>query len=217
MSTEASGARPDAAGTAPPAGTTRLARTAPPAGAHAPAGAGPLDGIALDHRLRMVPADPAEFTRRLETAAAELAEERRDGQADFARTRAVGVGLLVLGRLDHARAVLTDASALADTTARRIAVTINLADAHRYADTDEGRAAAEPLYLRALELARRHVPERVDFALQHLAKHRIDTGRFAEARRLLDEALALRVAAGDAELVASTRQALAHLSAREAG
>lgn len=53
-------------------------------------------------------------------------------------------------------------------------------------------------------------------ALHHLGKALIDVGELDEATRVLHRALALREAAGDADLVASTRLALALLGRRRA-
>jgi hypothetical protein len=48
----------------------------------------------------------------------------------------------------------------------------------------------------------------VDFALQHYGKHLIDAGRVEEAVVCLREALRLRQAKGDKELIESTIKAL---------
>lgn len=54
-----------------------------------------------------------------------------------------------------------------------------------------------------------------DFALQHKGKCLAECGRLRDAERCLREALALRLAKGDAELVASTERAIAALGRPE--
>ncbi|UTH74523.1 hypothetical protein [Chromobacterium sp. IIBBL 290-4] len=56
----------------------------------------------------------------------------------------------------------------------------------------------------------------LDFVLQHLGKACLGAGRLDAAERALNEALALREAAGNAELIESSRQALAALARRRA-
>ncbi|MFI6477807.1 phosphotransferase [Nonomuraea sp. NPDC050663] len=127
----------------------------------------------------------------------------------FADLRAAGIGHLALGSHDQALDLLDQAMELADTPARVIAVTINLADVYRYAGD---APTAETLYRRALDLARAQAPAYLSFALQHLGKALGEQGRLDEARDLLTEALALREAAqGDPSLAAGTRAALAAL------
>lgn len=127
----------------------------------------------------------------------------------FADLRAAGIGHLALGSHDQALDLLDQAMELADTPARVVAVTINLADVYRYAGD---APTAETLYRRALDLARADAPAYLSFALQHLGKALGEQGRLDEARDLLTEALALREAAqGDPSLAAGTRAALAAL------
>lgn len=59
-------------------------------------------------------------------------------------------------------------------------------------------------------------PDLRDFVLQHHGKSLCDAGRLAEAEAKLLEALALRRAKDDLELVASTEGALALVRARRA-
>ncbi|MFI5533852.1 tetratricopeptide repeat protein [Kitasatospora sp. NPDC051853] len=153
--------------------------------------------ITLDATGRMVPADrPA-----LERAVAALLTT---APTDPRELRRAGVGLLALGRLPDATALLAQALTRAEGPTR-IAVRINLGDAHRYAGALD---KAEPHYREALRLARAEHPGLAHFCLQHLGKHRTDQGRLAEARTLLTEALTLRQVLGDADLVASTEAAL---------
>ncbi|MCK2214580.1 tetratricopeptide repeat protein [Actinomadura sp. ATCC 31491] len=154
--------------------------------------------ITYDERQRMIPRDR-------DRLAALLAAARAQAPADHATLRALGVGMLVLGEHEAAIDHLVRAHALADTTRRRIATTLNLADAHRYAGDP---ATAEPLCRAMLTLARAEAPELVSFTLQHLGKTLTDLNRPGEAREALREALDLRLASGDPDLIAGTRAAL---------
>ncbi|MFQ6398278.1 phosphotransferase [Nocardia sp. KC 131] len=149
----------------------------------------------FDGRLRMAPADR-------EQLAARVAAARPVGYVEWQQA---GIDLLLLGRYEDALDHLDRALELADTERRRVSVLINLGDAYRY----RGDAAtAEILYLRALESARTDVPEALSFALQHLGKAMAEQNRLDEARVLLAEALTLRRAEADSELVESTRATL---------
>jgi tetratricopeptide (TPR) repeat protein len=123
--------------------------------------------------------------------------------------RMVGSGLTALGDYDAAGQVLEEALDLAcqlgDPRAE-VAARINLGDALRYADDLD---AARTHYESALRLARQSVPDRVDFALQHLGKYHIDAGQGGQAVACLREALQLRQAKGDPDLIRSTVDALA--------
>ena len=76
-------------------------------------------------------------------------------------------------------------------------------------------ALAEACFRQALA-ACRCIPEAssyTDFALQHLGKLCVEQNRFTEARICFEEALVLREAKGDHDLIASTQQALQSLAA----
>ncbi|MEV0341669.1 phosphotransferase [Nocardia sp. NPDC050713] len=153
----------------------------------------------FDERLRMVPVDP-------EGLAARVAQAHPD---DFPSFRQTGLELMLLGRHDEALDHLDRALELAGTPRQRISVWINLADVYRY----RGDApTAEILYRRAVEAARGTDAEALSFAAQHLGKALAEQGCLAEARELLTEALKLRVAEGDAELIESSRTALEGLA-----
>ncbi len=166
--------------------------------------------ITQDENLRMVPTDRSE----LAAAVGRLHEELRTlpKGSDPARTRLltrwIGIGQLTLGNHDEAltslRQSLDLAAALGNTHAV-IATGLNLGDAHRYAGDAQG---ADALYRSALRTARDQHPELVDFALQHTGKHLMESGDLAEAQAHLQEALRLRIAKGDTELVGSTQAAL---------
>ncbi|MEU6792475.1 tetratricopeptide repeat protein [Nonomuraea wenchangensis] len=161
--------------------------------------------VAYDERQRMVPRDRERLVAVVESV-------RAQAPADHATLRAFGVGLLVLGEHGEAIHHLRRALDLADNDRRRIAASINLADAHRYSgDT----ASAESLCREALALARREAPALTGFALQHLGKALAELGRVREAREALEEALALRMSEGDPELIARTRAALRLLDTYE--
>ncbi|WP_329027982.1 tetratricopeptide repeat protein [Streptomyces sp. NBC_01423] len=173
-----------------------------------------LDGlITQDAGLRMVPVDRNALTVRVGRLRQELAALPDEAEPGRARvlSRWIGVGYLCLGRHEeartHLRRSLALARALGDTRAV-VATGINLADSYRY---DGDGSAAEALYRSALDTARDRVPELVDFALQHTGKHLMEHGDLTGAEALLREALALRIAEGDGELIASTRAALARL------
>jgi kanamycin kinase len=121
---------------------------------------------------------------------------------DFAEFRKTGIDLLLLGRYDEALDHLDRALELADSDRRRISVWINLGDVYRYR---RDAVTAETLYRRTVDHARDSTPEVLSFALQHLGKALAEQGRLPEARALLTEALKLRVAEGDGELIESTR------------
>ncbi len=158
-----------------------------------PAAAG--KNFRLDERLRMVAADRERLTARVAAAR----------PADYADFRHLGTDLLLLGRYEEALDQLDRALELADTERRRAAVLINLGDVYRYRGDVP---TAESLYRHALALARGDVPEVQSFALQHLGTALAEQGRLIEARTLLGEALALRSAESDTELIESTRATL---------
>lgn len=152
-------------------------------------------GHRFDERLRMIPTDHAQLAARVAAAR----------PVDFADFRKIGIELMLLGRYDDALDHLDRALELADSDRRRISVWINLGDVYRYrGDT----VPAETLYRRTVDHARDSAPEALSFALQHLGKALAEQGRLPEARALLTEALKLRVAEGDAELIESTRTTL---------
>ncbi|GAA1937875.1 tetratricopeptide repeat protein [Kitasatospora viridis] len=169
--------------------------------------------ITHDDDLRMVPTDRSGLT----AAIGRLHKELRalpEG-ADPARTRVlarwIGIGQMCLGHYEEARVFLRkslDLAASIGNTRAVVATGLNLGDAHRYAGDVH---SADALYRSALDTARSQQPELVDFALQHTGKHLMERGDLAGARIHLREALRLRIAKGDTELVESTRAALARV------
>ncbi|MEU9046823.1 MULTISPECIES: tetratricopeptide repeat protein [unclassified Kitasatospora] len=166
--------------------------------------------ITHDDNLRMVPTDRNELT----TAVSRLREELRalPEESDPARTRVltrwIGIGQMCLGRHAEARAFLRqslDLAAAIGNTQALVATGLNLGDAHRYAGDLQ---KADALYRSALNTARSRHPELVDFALQHTGKHLMERGDLAGAQAHLQEAMRLRIAKGNTELVESTQAAL---------
>ncbi|MFF2659588.1 tetratricopeptide repeat protein [Kitasatospora sp. NPDC058032] len=166
--------------------------------------------ITQDDNLRMVPTDRNELT----SAVGHLHEElwALPEETDPGRTRVlarwIGIGQMCLGHHDEARMFLRQSLDLAEASGNTRAVVatgLNLGDAHRYAGDVQ---TADALYRSALNTARSRHPELVDFALQHTGKHLMERGDLAEARTLLQEALRLRIAKGNTELVESTQAAL---------
>lgn len=163
-----------------------------------------LDGlIMMDERQRMVPVDPEELRRAV--------DRLLRAEASVSTLRHAGIGLFVLGEFTRAEQVLREALALAESAVAAadpkpvIAVRINLGDAYRY------RGQLPPAgvqYREALQLARAASPDSVDFALQHLGKWHLDRGDPAAAESCLREALVLRQAKGDPELIRSTEATL---------
>lgn len=132
----------------------------------------------------------------------ELAREPRLPQPEL---RLAGVGLVALGDYAAAQRVLAAAVERAETPSQEVAALVNLGDAHRYPGALD---AAEPLYRRAIELARTRCPELVHFTLQHYGKHLIDARRPHLAVDVLTEVLQIRERLGDPALIASTQDAL---------
>ncbi|MFF1909288.1 tetratricopeptide repeat protein [Kitasatospora sp. NPDC058218] len=169
--------------------------------------------ITQDAGLRMVPTDRGKLT----TAVGQLQDDLRalhEG-ADPARTRAltrwIGVGQMCLGRHEEALTFLRqslDLAAASGNTRAVVATSLNLGDAHRYAGD---MRAADALYRSALGTARSQHPELVDFALQHTGKYLMERGDLAGAEAHLREALRLRIAKGDTELIGSTQAALSRV------
>ncbi|MFF3066967.1 tetratricopeptide repeat protein [Kitasatospora sp. NPDC057936] len=166
--------------------------------------------ITHDDSLRMVPTDRNELT----AAVGQLHEELRSLSegTDPARTRVltrwIGIAQMCLGNHDEARTFLRQSLDIVATIGNSRAVVatgLNLGDAHRYAGDAQ---SADALYRSALNTARSQHPELLDYALQHTGKHLMERGDLAGAQGHLQEALRLRIAKGDAELVESTQAAL---------
>ncbi|WP_239476664.1 phosphotransferase [Nocardia arizonensis] len=149
----------------------------------------------VDERQRMIPVDPAGLAERVAAAR----------PVDFVGHRQIGIESMLLGRYDDALDHLDRALELVDTDSRRITVWINLGDVYRYRGEFP---TATWLYRRAVDVARARAPEVLSFAAQHLGRALAEQGDLEGARAALGEALRLRTAEGDAELIESTRVAL---------
>ncbi|MET8542604.1 tetratricopeptide repeat protein [Kitasatospora sp. NPDC004799] len=166
--------------------------------------------ITHDDKLRMVPTDRDELTSAVDRLHEELRAlpEEHDPARTRVLTRWIGIGRMCLGHHEEARTFLRrslDLAARLGNTRAVIATGLNLADAHRYSGDVQ---TADALYRSALTNARSTHPELLDFALQHTGKHLMERGDLADARTHLQEALRLRLAKGDAELIESTQVAL---------
>ncbi len=163
----------------------------------------------FDERLRQVAADPARVEQALARASTALAAT--NDAADRVRLLAyIGNAERMLGRSEDAIAHLRESA----TTARKhghqrahaIAL-IRIGEAYRRSD----RLVESEEQLRAALTIVADVPldGLRDFALQHLGKCLVETGRSDEAVSVLEEALAIREEKGAADLIASTELALA--------
>lgn len=125
------------------------------------------------------------------------------------RAEDVAEAIAVLERA-CAEAVKADDAALLATNQVRLAIALQYANRHEEAIRLHGKAIAT---------ITEHGIERLeDFAWQHLGKCHAECGDDSEAHRCFQEALRLRKARGDAELIASTEGALAELDRnRKAG
>jgi tetratricopeptide (TPR) repeat protein len=171
----------------------------------------------FDERLREVPNDREALAR----ATAALEDRLASGTMD-ARGRARALGVLggyrrLLGRLDDAAASLHEAVAVAGELGdERLLLTNRLRLAHVF-QWQRRFAEADVLFASVVAGCEGH-PDRdglLAFALQHAGKSLFDQERYAEAAARFARAVALREAAGDAELIASSRIALDTARARQ--
>jgi tetratricopeptide (TPR) repeat protein len=135
-------------------------------------------------------------------AAIAEAERLRSSSGDSKLLEYLGNAYRLLG--DFRKAISCFEERLRDTPTDRDRqrALIGLGEALRCADRF---AEAEARLRTALSLG----TDYEDFALQHLGKTLLDAGKVTEGRACLDRALALRQRKGDAELIGSTRLALA--------
>ncbi|MEJ7838800.1 MAG: hypothetical protein WKF81_08285 [Thermomicrobiales bacterium] len=172
----------------------------------------------MDDRLRQIPIDRDRFELAMETWRRELERARTSGDRRRLRTvlANLGSGYRILGDFERADTCLIEARRLASadgSTVATIAADIRLAELDRC----HNRYAEAEQRLRSV-IDRIEVSESdqfLDFALQHLGKVLIDSGQFDDAQQTLERSLLLRKAIQDPELIASTLQALDHLSVRQ--
>jgi HTH-type transcriptional regulator, pleiotropic regulator of extracellular virulence genes len=148
-------------------------------------------------------ADPEEVRRKIIEAKIDLAE----AQGMVTRLRMLGeIGTLQRSLYDPA-AVETFQQAIdlakqcGDVRAEAVN-TLRLAVAQQYLGQD-----AAATFDRAVALCKEHRTHE-DFAMQHLGKYYMEQGRVGAALPLFEQALTIRQATGDPELIASTERAL---------
>lgn len=148
--------------------------------------------------------DLRETARDRAAVAGALAEaERRLSESETAELHAyAGQAARLLGDGERAIRHLSRVVALAPSARARV----RLGEAYRCAD----RLSEAESELRGA-LRQSQTADDEHYALQHLGKTLADAGRREEAAAALERALALRQAAGDAGLVASTQAALDRL------
>lgn len=172
----------------------------------------------MDHQLRLVPIDRLAFESAVQLWHEALEQARSTGDHRFVRTAMVnlGSGYRILGDFGSAEACLIEARHLAradGSIAATIAADIRLAELDRC----RNRYAAAEQRLRSVigQIEASESGQFLDYALQHLGKVLIDSGQFEDASQMLERCLHLREAIRDRELIASTQQALDHLSVRQ--
>lgn len=141
------------------------------------------------------------------------AEASGDRDAELAALGAMADAYRLLGRLDEAVSHGERAVAIAREVERPKFLASNLIRLATALQYRNEHAAAEPLFEEAQRIAAT-VGVLEDFALQHHGKSLAEQGRWAEAIACFERALALREAKTDADLIASTREALEEARAR---
>ncbi|MBA3825875.1 MAG: tetratricopeptide repeat protein [Ktedonobacterales bacterium] len=168
-------------------------------------------------RLTLTEADSALLRQQLAGAQTELATITLGNEATRLRLLGkLGEWHYLLGECEMALPFLTDTVAMAERggDARALAANrLRLATALQYANRHREAVHIFTLGLRALAPSV-DVTYR-DFFLQHYGKCLVEMGDMTQARACLAEALTLRIAKGDAKLIASTEQALAGLAERD--
>jgi tetratricopeptide (TPR) repeat protein len=172
------------------------------------------DAVRFDENLREVPRWPDRIAYAIRRGRKQLQESRDEGN-DTQVMRTLGYltdACRVAGELDAAVGYGQEALDLARSAGNRnaeIANLIRLGEAHKYRDEHE---IAETLLREALALTTENAAPLHDYALQHLGKCLFDQGRYDEAIELLEQALTLRRAKGNQQLIESTERAvtLAH-------
>lgn len=170
----------------------------------------PFDvSYSFDADLRETPHDRAVMAQAVAHLAAQLADLSPVSRERARTLGLVGVYARILGDFATAHAALEEACVVSERLGdRRLHLVNELRVAHVYQwqrrfDISDARFAALERCAADPEL-RPHL----DFACQHAGKNLFDQGRYEEAERLFVQALELRRARGDQELIDSTLLAL---------
>jgi tetratricopeptide (TPR) repeat protein len=164
----------------------------------------------FDRDLREVPDAPDEMDAAVVALIGELEKPGLDASEELQLLGQIGVMCRMLGRLDDAERYLQRAVALSKQVGSERSRQVNrirLAHVYQW----QGRfGLSDPIFEEAVALCERReaLSAYLDFALQHYGKSLFDQGRYAEAERLFERALQLRLAKGDDSLAASSRFAL---------
>jgi len=160
--------------------------------------------------LRQTIADRDALRIALERDLAALAAGVADEHARARLLGRVGEAYRMLGDPDRAAPYLSEALLAARHLGDEPGVAANLIRLATALQHGGEHPRAESLFREALAFSGRpDCATYKDFALQHLGKCLVETGRIDEAIGCFEEALAARLAKGDAALVASTEEALA--------
>ncbi|QPF71585.1 hypothetical protein G8A07_00700 [Roseateles sp. DAIF2] len=174
------------------------------------AGAGTEYRLCLPHLLP----EAIDQAAMLAAAQAVLAQNSKSESAQALRAQSMATFMLLCaGELDAAEGVLDRViaaqAAMGDARTRSASELRLVQVLQRLGRVNEAvRLASEVVAQQSNDSPVRH------FALHHLGKALMQAGAHGEARAALVEALALRLALGNAELIASTRQALTLLESR---
>lgn len=164
--------------------------------------------------LRHSPSDVSAWADRLEQALARLPQA--SGAERLRLLGECGSAHRALGQLEAAVASFQAALLLARKQADRRLEAANLVRLGVARHHQGLWAEAEACFAEALALTERETDAWAyrDFALQHWGKLCVEQGEFARAQAFLEAARLLRSAKGDAELLASTEEALLALAER---
>jgi tetratricopeptide (TPR) repeat protein len=163
----------------------------------------------FDENLRDVPADRAGMegaARHLETLLSSSDTQPRERLRDLGR---LGVYLRILGNLDAAQESLKDAIALANELGDEKAALANRIRLGHVYQWQRRFAEADTVFAAVVEQCEQDMRfrEYLDFAYQHYGKSKFDQGLYTEAEAFFRQALDIRQARGDEELIASSRLA----------
>ncbi len=118
----------------------------------------------------------------------------------------------VIGKLNRSIGYLNVSIQIAieeDDPIKEMIAKIRLGEALKYANKHQ---KALGLFNEAIQMAVEHEPFYLDFAYQHKGKCLMEIGKYEEALEALEEAWVIRKSKQNAELLESTRQAIALLT-----